>query len=123
MKTTIKALVSAAVLAFFLLIAWATSYPDDYPYPVYTEFLIINQSDSCKVKELSYVFKARRDNLDTLNSFPVTIEPGDSLWAAQEGQRYEKLLYACYCPDTLFVQEVDIEVDTNFIAELIIGCE
>jgi hypothetical protein len=123
MKTTmIKTIGSAAVLAGFLLIALATQFEDEIVSTPVTLFQLRNQSDSCTVQEISLIFRGRRDDLDTMSVPSIAILPGDSLDIYQERERFTAMLHACHCPDSVFLKHTDFEVDTNFIARVILDC-
>ena len=123
MKTTFKTLASFAVLAFFLLIAWATSYEDDFIEPAFVEVLIKNQSDSCTVNGLELTYRVRRDNIDTLNLNGFEIVPSDSLYLFEEAFKYLKLHYTCNCPGNVFSQEVAVQIDSFAINEIVLDCD
>lgn len=120
MRTTIKKLFSAFVLAFFLLIAWATSVEDDNLDPSYVGFLIKNQSDSCTINGLRLIHRVRRDNIDTLSRSGFEIPPGDSVYLYEEALKFQRLLHTCQCPDTSFTSENPIQLDTVQYQDIIL---
>ena len=123
MKTTIKTLVSVFVLAFFMLIAWATSDGNDYFGPAYVDFLVKNQSDSCTVSSLNLIYRVRRDNIDTLRKTALEILPSDSLYLTEEALKFLSLQYTCNCPDSAFLQEGVVVIDSFSVNELNLDCD
>lgn len=123
MKTRIKILASVAVLAFFLLIGWATSYPDDDIYKFLTDLSFQNDSDSCTVTGVSLIYRARRDNDDTLFLPNYVLAPGDTILQTFERLAYKELDYTCNCPNDTTLLAVDMVTDTSYYQEIKIDCD
>lgn len=122
MKTPIKTLASFLVLAFFLLIGWATSYDKDFDFNL-VDFSFHNDSDSCTVSDISAVFRARRDNDDTLLLLGIELAPGDTFLQTLERLKYRELDFTCNCPNDTFLQVIDLRFDTLEFEEIHIDCD
>lgn len=122
MKNTTKTLITIPVIAFFLLVAWATSYEDDYPYMNFVEFYFVNESDSCSVKDLELIYRVRRDNNDTLY-LATEILPKDSAYFNNNLLDFRKLTYTCDCPGNVYQHSQNMEVDTFNINTVAIDCD
>lgn len=122
MRTRIKTLASVVTLAFFLLIGWATSYPDDEFYS-FVDISFQNDSDSCTVTGISLIYRVRRDNDDTLFLPHYELAPGDTVMETLERLVYKELDYTCNCPNDTFLHSVDMAIDTTPYQQIIIGCD
>lgn len=123
MKLTIKTLASAGVIAFFLLIALATSYDRNYFEPAFIEMVINNESDSCAINQLQFIYRVRRDNNDTLLLGALNILPGDSLNFNSEALNFQKLNYTCECPGLIFQEEINVQLDTVGTNRIVLDCD
>lgn len=123
MKLTIKTLASAGVIAFFLLIALATSYDRNYFEPAFIEMVINNESDSCTVSNIELIYRVRRDNNDTLLLGALNILPGDSLNFNSEALNFQKLNYTCECPALIFQEEINVQLDTVGTNQIVLDCD
>lgn len=123
MKNIIKTLASAAVIAIFLLLAWATSYDRNYYQPPFVDVTVRNESDSCTINQLQFVYRLRRDNNDTLLLGALNILPGDSLNFNSEALNFQKLNYTCQCPGLIFQEEINVQLDTVGINQIVLDCD
>lgn len=123
MPTTLKSLSAAFVLAFFLLIGVATSYDEDI-FDLYFEAQITNNSDSCDILDLRYIYRVRRDNFDTVDVAPgYNVVPSEVYNDFRERINVRQFLYTCACPNDTFSQKVDVALDSTYILKIELDCD
>lgn len=122
MKTPVKILASAAVLAFFLLIGWATSYERDDVFD-FIDISFHNDSDSCTVTDISLTYRLRRDNYDTLYLPGYVLAPGDTILETWERWGFKQLQFTCNCPHDTSEYIDDLALDTLNYQQLHFDCD
>jgi|GEM_PF-4824544 len=123
MKTTIRALATIALLAFFLFIALSTSLPEDENSRY--KLLLINTDENCNFHDFNFYFMVDSTKMDTLKT-SLLIWPKDSLinFFRKENSLIH-INYICDCPPDGKQKTIQnpVNQDTSSIITIKLACK
>ncbi len=81
---------------------------------------VINDSDSCELSNLRYIYASFLFNADTVAAGASSLSAGDTLIDVVKSRDYGQLLYDCTCPDSVSYHDAFFEAAVDTVTDYVI---